>query len=465
MSPADALDDATLATIDRWLEYRTWHSRVPGAQVAVGLAGEVLLSRAYGVSDLEGQVPMRTDHLFRIASHSKTFTSTLVLQLVEQGELTVDYPLGRHLPGVADDPVLGDLRIRELLEHTSGLLRDGLDADYWQLERPFPDQEQLLALVRAGGAKAAPGEQYAYSNLGYSLLGLLVEAKTGLPYAEAARTRILDPLGLADTAAAYLHDRAADYAVGHSGLHQSTERSRLDHVDTAAMNAATGFTSTATDLVRYFTAHRFGDPRLLEDRTKRLQQRPANSTDPESESAGHYAWGMGVEDIDGTSFVGHGGGYPGHITKTLLDPTTGLVVSVLTNAIDGPAGNLARGVVQLVQRAQQHADKATTTADHPAAAHEEALDWTGRFVSTWSVLDIALLGGELLALDPTLWSPLESAERLEPTADGRLRIVAGPGGGRVGEFVTREASGGEVQRLRYGGVTFRPFPLPGPPTA
>jgi D-alanyl-D-alanine carboxypeptidase len=445
------LDDATLATIDRWLAYRTWHSRVPGAQVAIGLAGEVLLSEAYGFSDLEGRVPLRTDHLFRIASHSKTFTSTLVLQLVEQGELTVEDPLGRHLPAVADDPVLGDLRIRELLEHTSGLLRDGLDGDYWQFGRPFPDQEQLLALVREGGAKAAPGEQYAYSNLGYSLLGLLVEAKTGLPYADAARTRILDPLGLADTAAGYLDDRAADYAVGHSGLHQSTERSRFDHVDTAAMDAATGFTSTATDLVGYFTAHRYGDSRLLSDRSKRLQQRRANSTDPESETAGGYGWGMSLDDIDGTSFVGHSGGYPGHITKTLLDPTTGLVVSVLTNAIDGPAANLARGVVQLVQKAQQHADDATFAPD-------EVLDWTGRFVSTWGVRDIALLGGELLALDPGQWMPLESAERLVPTGDGRLKIVAGPGGGRVGEFVTRQVSGGEVQRLRYGGVTLRPFP-------
>ncbi|MET1005431.1 MAG: serine hydrolase domain-containing protein [Propionibacteriaceae bacterium] len=461
MSPAAQLDDATLATIDRWLEYRTWHSQVPGAQVAIGLAGEEVFSKAYGFADLEGQVPMRTDHLFRIASHSKTFTSTLVLQLVEQGELGVDDPLGRHLPVVADDPVLGDLRIRELLEHTSGLLRDGLDADYWQFSRPFPDQEQLLALVREGGAKASPGEQYAYSNLGYSLLGLLVEAKTGLPYAQAARTRIVDPLGLPNTAAVYLADRASDYAVGYSGLHQSTERTPLEHIDTAAMDAATGFTSTATDLVRYFTAHRFGDSRLLDDRTKRLQQRRANATDPESAAAGGYGWGLGVEDIDDTRFVGHGGGYPGHITKTLLDPSTGLVVSVLTNAIDGPASNLARGVVQLVQGARRHAEESSGKSEQTAAAAAEALDWTGRYASTWGVLDIALVGGRLLGLDPTEWAPLESVSRLEVVGDGRLKIAAGPGGGSVGEFVTRQVTGGEVQWLRYGGGSLRPFPIPG----
>lgn len=452
------LDGATLDAIDRWVEYRTWHSRVPGAQLAVGLAGEVLLSRAYGFADLEGRIAMRPDHLFRIASHSKTFTATLVLQLVEQGELGIDDPIGRHLPELANDPTLAEVRVRELLEHTSGLLRDGLDGDHWQFARPFPDRDQLLTLVRDGGAKAKPGAQYAYSNLGYSLLGLLVEAKTGVPFTQAADERILQPLGLSDTAAGYLAHRSADYAVGYSGLHTATEHGRLDHVATSAMDAATGFTSTASDLVRYFAAHRLGDARLLGDRTKRLMQRQANVSDPESADAGGYGWGLGLEEIDGKHFVGHGGGYPGHITKTLLDPTTGLVVSVLTNAIDGPAGAMVRGVVQLIERARKNA--AETVAATVDAGPDATLSWTGRFASVWGVVDIARVGGRLLTVDPTAWSPLEGSDRLEETGDGRLLIAAGPGGSSVGEYVTREVVDGEVRSLRYGAMTLRPFALP-----
>jgi len=118
----EVYDADTLAAVDRWVAYRLWHSRTPGAQVAVGLRGTPLFSAAYGFADLERRTPMRTDHLFRIASHSKTFTATLLLQLLEQGRLGLDDPLGRHLPEL--DGAVADARVRELLEHTGGVLRD-----------------------------------------------------------------------------------------------------------------------------------------------------------------------------------------------------------------------------------------------------------------------------------------------------------------------------------------------------
>jgi D-alanyl-D-alanine carboxypeptidase len=451
---ASYLDPATLAAVDRWVAYRTWHSRLPGAQVAIGLAGEVLMSRAYGFADVEQRIKMRDDHLFRIASHSKTFTATLILQLVEQGRLGLEDPVGAHLPELAAG-VLGQVHLRELLEHTGGLLRDGLDADHWQFVRPFPDRDALLALVVDGGAKLDPGALFAYSNLGYSLLGLVVEAVTGQPFAQVTRERIVAPLGLADTSADYLATRADDYAVGYSGLHLATTRDPLSHVSTAAMDSATGFSSTARDLVRYFAAHRLGDERLLSDRSKRLQQRPANPIDPEHRDGDAYGLGMSVEEVDGRVYVGHGGGYPGHITKTLLDPETGLVVSVLTNASDGPAGPMARGIVELLQRAKQNAH-----AEGPSDGHRDSalLAWTGRYANLLYVMDVALLGGRLTTLGPTSWTPLAGSDQLEATGDGRLRIAAGSGTSSVGEFVTRDVQDGEVVSLRYGGLRFRPFP-------
>jgi CubicO group peptidase (beta-lactamase class C family) len=349
--------------------------------------------------------------------------------------------------------------VRELLEHTGGLLRDGLDADYWQFDRPFPDRDELLALVRDGGPKAEPGERFAYSNLGYSLLGLLVEAVTGDSFARAAEQRIVGPLGLQHTAVDYLADRSDDYAVGYTGLHTEATHRRLEHVHTGAMAAATGFTSTATDLVAYFAAHGFGDTRLLSDRTKRLQQRRANDIDPKDDASGAYGWGMGIEDIDGETFVGHGGGYPGHITKTLLDPASGLVVSVLTNAIDGPASALAKGVVQLLRRAQANADGTRTPAaerSRESVDPASVLKLTGRYGGAWGVTDIALLGGRLTTVDPTSWAPLEGGNELEPVAEGRLRIASGSGTGSVGEYVTFDLADDVVRSLRYGGMTLQP---------
>ena len=441
-------DEHTLAAIDRWLEYQLWYSRTPGAQVVVAQRDHVWLSRAYGWSDLERDVRMTTRHLFRIASHSKTFAATVVLQLVEAGRLSLEDPIEDHLEVLAGGPV-GRVRVRELLEHTGGLLRDGPDADYWQLQRPFPDAAQLLEMASGGGLKTPPGAAFAYSNVGYSLVGLLVEAVTGQSFASVARHQVLDPLGLQDTAAGYLTERGGDYAVGYGSLSTATRRQPLPHVDTTAMDAATGFTSTAEDLARYFAAHALGDERLLPDRVKRLQQRVANLTQEGDDLTG-YGWGMVVEEVDGRRFVGHSGGYPGHITKSLLDPVTGLVVVVLTNAMGGPATALARGVVHLLQAA---AKKPAAPAPAPSAT---ALARTGRWASAWGVVDVAALGGRLLVLDPTSTTPAENADELAEDDDG-LRIRSGSGYGSVGEPVTFTPEGDGVAQLRYGGMTMHSF--------
>jgi D-alanyl-D-alanine carboxypeptidase len=441
-APATVPDAATLETVDRWVEYRLWQTRTPGAQVALGVAGVPFFSRAFGYADLESAVPMTEGHLFGIASHSKTFTATLVLQLVEQGRLGLEDPVGRHLPALAGGP-LADVVVRELLEHTSGLLRDGRDADYWTFSRPFPDAEALLAMAREGGLKTAPGAAYAYSNVGYALLGLVVEAVTGEPFAEAVRHRITDPLGLADTVADHWRERVDDHAVGYSGLHTAPRRRPLEHIGTGAMAAATGFTSTATDLVTYFGAHVLGDERLLTDRTKRLQQRLANPGDPRTDDGSGYGWGMVREKVDDQVFVGHSGGYPGHITKTLVDPRSGLTISVLTNAVDGPATPLARGIAQLLAAA------AADGGELPASAHR----WTGRYANLWGVVDVAGVGGRLRTVATGAWTPLEGTDELVEAGD-QLVIETGSGYGSVGEPVTRTADGG----IRYGGMSLRPFP-------
>lgn len=445
-------DGPTLEAIDRWISYRVWHTRTPGAQVAIGVRGRSCFSRAYGYADLQSRTPMRNDHLFRIASHSKTFTATLVLQLVEQGLLGLDEPVGDHVPGLAE-PLAG-VRLQELLEHTGGVLRDGRDADYWQHRRDFPDRGELLALAEDGGLKSGPGEHFAYSNLGYSLLGLVVEKVTGQTYADAARTRICEPLALSDTAAEYVEERADDYAAGHSGLHTAAQRHAIDHVVTYAMAAATGFTSTATDLVSYFTAHALGDERLLSDRTKRLQQRRANDTDVDDPAQGGYGWGLITEAVDDTTYVGHSGGYPGHITKTLLDPTTGLVVSVLTNAIDGPAALLARGIAQLLAEARRR-PAATTPLSVTALAR------TGRYASEWAVLDLAAVGGRLRTIVPTTWTPMENADEVVEHEPDQFRIAAGNGYGSVREPVTftteTDQPDGPVTEMRYGGMSMHPL--------
>ncbi|MCU1405367.1 MAG: hypothetical protein JWQ43_1670, partial [Glaciihabitans sp.] len=351
-SSAPATIHNVLPYIDSWLEYRAWKLRVPGVQVAVYFDGALQFSKAYGFADVESGTELSTGHLFRVASQSKAFTATAILQLFEAGRLRLDDTAGMYVKALVDagSPV-ALVTIRDLLEHSAGVIRDGLDSDFWQLTRAFPDEAELLAIILDGGDKALPGVSFNYSNIGYSLLGLIVESASGRSYHRYVTEEIVDRLGLSNTGPELDSSRAADYATGYTGFHTSLVRRPVKHVDTRAMAPATGFYGTAEDLVHFFAAHFAGDTRLLSDASKRLQQRAHWHSDNAKAGASQYGLGMIIDSIGGHRVVGHSGGYPGHITRSFIDPTAGLAISVMTNAVDGPAAELSSGILLLIDAA------------------------------------------------------------------------------------------------------------------
>lgn len=439
-----------------WLEAQVRHRRVPGAQVAVRHGSELVLSAAVGVADVATGAPLTPEHLFRIASHSKTFTATLVLQLVEAGRMRLDDPIGAHVPELeaAGSPV-GRVTVRELLGHQAGVTRDGAEADFWQLEQPFPDRSGVVAAALRAGPVLRRNEHFKYSNVGYALVGLAIEAVTGTPYAEAVRTGIVEPLGLTRTGADHDPTRAGEHVSGHTGLLLGEDtREPLPSVGTGAYAAATGFFSTAEELAVYGSAHVLGDDRLLGDDAKRLVQRLESVVTAYGAEVGRYGLGLALTTVGERHLVGHSGGWPGQITVTFVDPVDGLVVSVLTNAIDGPAEELATGLVKLVDVALQ--PRAEVPAAPPGSPPPSS--FTGRFAGLWGVVDVAELAGRLVLVRPTWPDPLPGVEELQVVDAGTLRVAAQPGFGPVGELLPVERdAGGQVVSLRLGGVTYRPL--------
>ncbi len=437
------------AYVDSWFAFRRAYLRIPGVQAAMLVGDELVLSGAYGLADVERDVELRPDHLFRVASHSKTFTATAVLQLHEAGRLRLDDTLGSWLPDV--DAGVADVTLREILAHAGGLRRDGLDADFWQLSRPFPDAQGLRSLTAADLAVSPPNERFKYSNLGYGLLGTVIEAASGLAYRDFVTREVVERLGLSNTGPEYDASRAADYATGYSALSYAAERVAIEHIDTASLGSATGFFSTAEDLCRYCAAHFPGDDRLLGDPAKRLMQHQWWLVDEDPDAG--YGLGFSVVACGERRLVGHGGGYPGHITRTVFDPADRLALSVLTNAIDGPAEELAITAVKLL-------DLATDTTADPRQQR-----FAGRLANLWGVRDVALLGGQLFLLDPTAADPTTGCFRLSVEGDTTLRVTQGPGYGAVGEAMEfRFTDSGEVASVRgAGGLTWQPlagFTLP-----
>lgn len=404
-----------------WIEYRQRSLGVPGVVVAVRHDDELVLHQAFGRADVEHDTAMTVDHVFRIASHSKTFTATAVLQLVERGLLRLDDAAGTFVDGLPAD--VAARTVRDLLSHASGLSRDTADAPWWGARRDFPDETELRALLSAEVPPLQANERFKYSNLGFSLLGLVVAAAAGCSYEAYVTENIVDRLGLTCAGPEPRGAVLERMATGYSSRRYGMTRRPIPHLDTGAMAAATGWYATAADLCEYGAAHFAGDERLLSDRSKRLMQ--AGAWDTQGGRGGRYGLGFHVYDVGDRRLVSHGGGFPGFITFTCIDPVDRLVVTVLTNAIDGPAEGLATTVVRMVNRA----------AGGRGGLDDALLAYEGRWFSEFRAVDIARLGDELLAMDPDLPDPLAEVTVLEPLGDAELRITEAQGYGSPGERV------------------------------
>ncbi|HET6209054.1 MAG TPA: serine hydrolase domain-containing protein [Jatrophihabitans sp.] len=443
------LDQDTVDYYRSWLDYRRWFLRVPGVQVAVAEHAEPVLSAAFGSADLDTGAPLTERHLFRIASHSKSYAAVAGLQLLEQGRLRLDDTLGERVPELAGSAVAA-VTLGELLSHGGGVIRDSEDGDFWQGWRDFPDRDGLLAIAtETSAAVIGRNERFKYSNIGYGLLALALEAVGGASFADQVADRIVGRLGLADTGTDLVPARHGELAAGHGTLANGRQRQTIPHVHTGALAAATGCYATASDLVAFYSALLPGQQVLLNADSLRLMRH--RQWDVKGAETG-YGLGLMLTRLGERDLFGHSGGYPGHITRTFGCTETGLVVSVLTNAIDGPAEPLAAALFRLV-------DLAKAASHRPA---ERAERYVGRFSSLWGLQDVAAIGGRLYLLNPTVPNPAEDAAPLEVVDEASLRIVGGSGGGSYGELVRFEFDPDGSPRSIRGdsGITMTRFEQP-----
>ena len=445
----DLLRDGA-AYVDRWIACQRERRELPGVLVAIRHDDQVLLCKGHGHADLERRTPMTPGHIFRIASHSKMFTATAIMQLMEHGNLRLDDPLADHIPWLRRQEALARVTIRQALNHTTGIVRDGQDADHWQLDHPFPDGEGVRHLVEDGGVVLAANEAFKYSNIAYALLGMVIEAAGGMPYREYVARRIIDRLGLADTGPETDARALPQLATGYTARRFGLPPRPIPDVVTGALAPATGFYSTAEDLCRFAAGHFLGDETLLSDASKREIQQPYWEVAPGDM---HYGLGFAIHAIGERRFVGHGGAFPGHATMTLFDPKDRIVVTVLTNEIGGPAALLAQGALKILGLALQQG----TPTDGPARSREP---FTGRFVTIWGVTDVAAFGDALFSLHPEADDPTKVVGRLAIEDEQTLRITAAHGMASPGEAMryVRDPAG-HVTKVIAGGTSAYPVAI------
>ena len=195
-----------------WMEGQLAYRGLPGVAVGVIADQELVWSHGFGFADLKAKIPMTASTKFRMASHSKLFTATAMMQLREQGKVRLDDPVSKYLPWFQVKPAGDDdgvITIEQLLTHSSGLPREA--GDHWST-RSFPTPEQIKALIAAREAPFAPQVRWKYSNLAVSIAGMVVEAVSGERYAEYLARHIYAPLGMSSSS---VDQDVAGLAVGY----------------------------------------------------------------------------------------------------------------------------------------------------------------------------------------------------------------------------------------------------------
>lgn len=308
---ADRLDDALIAEMKR--------RHVPGLSVLVLKDGKVIKEKGYGLANVEHGVPVTPQTVFQSGSVGKTFTAALILLLERDGKLTLDDPVSRHLPGTP--PAWEKITVRHLLSHTSGL---GDPYEIIDFRKDYSDEE-LTALEARVPVRFSPGEKWAYSNMGYHLLGFIANRVGGKFYGEQLRERLFAPLGMGTRVISesdIIPHRAAGYEWKGGALkNQAWVAPRLNTTADGSLYL------TARDLARWDQAL-YGDT-ILDARLRQASFTPARLKDG---SEAPYGYGWFVDTVKGRRHISHGGAWQGFRAQLCRYVDDKLTVIILANA-------------------------------------------------------------------------------------------------------------------------------------
>jgi CubicO group peptidase (beta-lactamase class C family) len=319
-------------------QLKSYH--IPGATVAVVADGELLFAKGYGYADLATHRPIVADRtLFRLASVSKLFTWTAVMQLVEKGKLDLNADVNEYLTEFKIPPAFGKpITLANLMTHTSGFE----DTPTGVYANRAKDLKPLATYIKRDVPARIypPGEVPAYSNYGAALAGYIVEKVSGVPFERYVEENIFEPLGMARSTfreplpSALEPDVAVGYKFG-GGVFEAQDFEWLQQYPAASLS------STATDMARFMAAHLedglYGSSRILSEATAREMHRRLFTPDPRVNG---WARGFTEMTLNGERVIWHGGDTIHFHTALALFPERDVGVFVSYNSFDGAFARL-----------------------------------------------------------------------------------------------------------------------------
>lgn len=422
------------AGLDAVVRKEMLETMTPGAAVAVVLGDRVILARGFGVANVETGEAVRPEMVFRLGSTTKMFTAATVVLLAEQGKLSLNEPIGKHIAGLT--PKLAALTAHQLLSHTSGILDNA---------PMFGSHDESAMKLEVAGWKddkffTEPGKIYSYSNPGYWLAGLLAETVGGKLFADQVATSVFEALGMKQSTFRPSVAMTYPLAQGHDVVGGKPQIIRPTANNAASWPAGSIFTSVM-DVSRWMMAFvnggQVGGAQIL-PATMFATLAVPRSTIPGSTN--RYGYGVQVGTWRGLDVVEHGGSRSGYGSVIRMVPSQKFGVVVLANRTGVSLSRTANAAMEAALKLEPAPPPTPRTAI--AMTPAEAAAFAGVYSQGLRRTELVAKGAELFQKGPAGELKLEKVGGDELQGDG------------VRYFVVRSASG-SVEYLHAGGRSWR----------
>ncbi len=369
--PPSFKDDQRLVNIEKILpeidaiyKQQAETEHYPGYAYGIVLDGKLIAAGSGGYSDLQRKIPATPQSMFRIASMTKSFTAMAILKLRDEGKLRLDDPVTMYIPELNQQKLTLDsppITIRDLLTHTAGFPTD----DPWADRKLNETDTQLMEFLRNGVSFSnSPAVQYEYSNLGYTLLGSIINRVSGIPYQEYISENIVKPIGMKNVAWNYEEVSPSQLAHGYKWIDDQWVEEPL--LKDGIFGAMGGMITSIESFVPYVTLHMNAWPARndkelgpvkrssiremqLPQRFKDLVIRTSQTGEPLTVESQAYGYGLfWKKDLDGKISVWHSGGLPGFGSNWTLVPDYGLGVMFFTNRTYAPTTKANEAVIEKI---------------------------------------------------------------------------------------------------------------------
>ena len=366
-STTDTLRPDAEKLIDVWLESELDYQDIPYLSASYTQGAKVVWSGVYGVIDKTTSAKANDETISSICSISKVITATAVMKLVDEGKLSLDSKLSTLLPKLTFEKThasSGDITVKHLLNHTSGVPRDTKHS-YWSGPvHNFPSENELYESLATQQTIGEIDQQHAYSNVGYALLGLIITEVTGQSYKEYIENEIFAPIGMSNSVVELPElGVASNHAIGYTAPNRDRNRKVANVYQTRAMQPAAGVSSNAEDLAK-FASWQFkelqADSKILISASSLEKMYQTDH----SEAAKHRGLGYQIsKDKSGDTWAMHGGMCPGYNSFLKINVTDKEAFAFTTSANKVRAIKYINSLSELVSRGKQIKTDKQVTVD------------------------------------------------------------------------------------------------------